>query len=290
MRQIYGTEPLVDRMIELLEQGVVGWRKPWNKQLGRPRNLLTRKCYQGCNAVYLNTASFPYPFWVTEKQAIKLNGNVRKCETPWSVFSFFQSYTKAPSGERVVEPESMIRAVTHKVYNVAQCEGLEKVVEKLIPNLAKIMEPIKSAEKVLQSMPNPPRFKTEKQQAFYQPKQDCITMPMRSCFASNSHYYSTLFHELVHASGHETRLRRSGIVKYNKFGSHDYSFEELVAEAGAAMLCNECGIDDVPLENSAAYLQGWLKVLKNDRHMLLAAIFTAQQAVKYLLQGIKPMT
>ena len=90
-------------------------------------------------------------------------------------------------------------------------------------------------------------------------------------------------HELLHATGHASRLARKGITNPSYFGSHDYSQEELVAEFGASMLCGVSGIEQKTIENSAAYIQGWLKVLKNDKKCLVLAAAQAQKAADFIL-------
>jgi antirestriction protein ArdC len=108
-------------------------------------------------------------------------------------------------------------------------------------------------------------------------------MPSRSLFSSVEEYYSTLFHELTHSTGHSSRVGREGIEQLNTFGSDSYSKEELVAEMGAPMLCGLTGLAPKTLENSAAYLQTWLSVLKSDSRMVVTAASAAQKAVDYIV-------
>jgi antirestriction protein ArdC len=101
-------------------------------------------------------------------------------------------------------------------------------------------------------------------------------------FTSPEEFYSTLFHELVHSTGHESRLKR----QFGKsFGDEQYSKEELIAEIGAAMLCSMAGIEQVTIENSAAYIGGWLKALRNDKRMIVTASTAAQKAADYILNN-----
>ena len=109
-------------------------------------------------------------------------------------------------------------------------------------------------------------------------------MPELAQFETAEGYYSTLFHELTHSTGHTSRLNREGITKLNPFGSVEYSKEELLAEMGASFLCAYAEIGNQPLnENSAAYLQGWLKVLKSDKKLIFKAAASAQKAMDYIL-------
>jgi antirestriction protein ArdC len=130
-------------------------------------------------------------------------------------------------------------------------------------------------------MPNPSGFEQDSR-AFYRPSTDTVGMPARSAFDSIEAYYSTLFHELTHSTGHPSRLAREGILKHNPFGSEDYSKEELVAEMGAAMLCGVAGIESQTLGNSASYLQSWISRLKSDSRLVVSAAVQAQKAADYI--------
>ena len=131
-------------------------------------------------------------------------------------------------------------------------------------------------------MPNPPGFEQDSR-ACYRPSIDTVGMPARSAFHSAEEYYSTLFHELTHSTGHPSRVGREGIMNHNPFGSEDYSKEELVAEMGAAMLCGVAGIESQTLDNSAAYLQTWINKLKSDSRLIVSAASQAQKAADYIL-------
>ena len=103
-------------------------------------------------------------------------------------------------------------------------------------------------------------------------------MPARELLASAEAYYATFFHELTHSTGHTSRVGRDGIMERHAFGDEDYSREELVAELGAAMLCGVTGISPAVLNNSAAYLANWIRVLKGDSKLLVSAASAAQKA------------
>lgn len=141
--------------------------------------------------------------------------------------------------------------------------------------------PIESAEEIVKGMPNPPAFEQDARAA-YIPSKDTVTMPSRTAFQSQAEYYSTLFHELVHSTGHAKRLGREGLEKLQPFGSEDYSKEELVAEMGSAMLCGVAGIDQSTLANSAAYLKTWIERLKSDSRLVVSAASAAQKAADYI--------
>ena len=119
--------------------------------------------------------------------------------------------------------------------------------------------------------------------ACYNPRSDTVTLPLQTAFQSPEEYYSTAFHELTHSTMHEDRLNRKVTGQVHTFGDEEYSKEELVAECGASFLCGHAGIVQRTIENSAAYLAGWLKALKNDRTLLIHAAAQAQKASDYIL-------
>jgi antirestriction protein ArdC len=284
---------VTDRIIAALDAGVIPWRKEWTATASGklPVNAHSGKPYRGINVLTLwceqNEKGYASNQWVTYKQAQELGGNVRKGEksTP-VVFWKFDHKTDKETGET----ESFAWARYYSVFNVAQCDGL-KTDAPAIPADGPVFTPLESAELVasryLESA-NAPRLRHGGAQAFYAVTLDYVQMPERETFHSPEAYYSTLFHELAHSTRHASRLdRRDDNESANvarAFGSEDYSKEELTAELAAAFLCAESEIaNDATLANSAAYIQGWLKALKNDRAMLVTAAQRAQRASDYIL-------
>ncbi len=135
-------------------------------------------------------------------------------------------------------------------------------------------------------MANPPRIAHDGgDRAFYQPSTDSVHMPAVHSFEGAEEYHSTLFHELSHSTGHESRLNRHGMeTGIAAFGSAVYSKEELAAEFGAAFLCAHAGIQGT-LDNSAAYIAGWAKALKADSRLVVTAASQGQKAADYILGG-----
>ena len=120
--------------------------------------------------------------------------------------------------------------------------------------------------------------------AFYRPSTDSITLPLLAQFAETAEYYGTAFHEMVHSTGHMKRLNRLDATAH--FGSEDYSKEELIAEIGSAALVNRAGLETAKsFRNSAAYVQNWLQVLKDDKRFIVSAASKADKAVSYILAG-----
>ncbi len=138
-------------------------------------------------------------------------------------------------------------------------------------------------EEIVAHMPQRPEIKHGMTRAFYSPREDCVGLPVRERFERAEGYYATLFHELVHATGHETRLNRVTLTEKAGFGSNPYCKEELIAEMGAAFLCGQAEIAERTIDNSAAYLNGWLEQLRNDKTLIVQAAAQAQKAADFIL-------
>ncbi len=132
-------------------------------------------------------------------------------------------------------------------------------------------------------MQNMPEIRHDKQKAFYVPSGDYINMPPMESFTNSESYYATLFHELVHSTGHFIRLNRREVMDLNEFGSEQYSMEELTAEIGACYLMSHTGILTSDITNTAAYIQSWLSKLRNDKRFIVYACAQAQRAVDFIL-------
>lgn len=266
-------EIVTSRILAELEKGQVPWRKPWRTL--PPANLISKKPYRGINVFLLALAGFGSQYWLTYRQAQALGGNVRKGEHGakivfWKCGRF---ETETADGETEERKSAFLRYYT--VFNLEQTEGLRALLA-LPPAF-----PIESAESIAAGMPNPPAFEQDSRAA-YIPSRDTVTMPSRTAFDSQAEYYSTLFHELTHSTGHAKRLAREGFDTPQKFGSESYSREELIAEMGSAMLCGIAGIEQATINNSAAYLQSWIKRLKADSRLVVSAASAAQKAADYI--------
>jgi len=266
-------EIITNQILAELERGCVPWRKPWRTL--PPANLVTKKPYRGINVFLLALQGYGSQFWLTFNQAKQLGGNVRKGEHGTKiVFWKFDTYEKEAEGGEIEERKfAFLRYFT--VFNLEQTEGLKALLE-LPPAF-----PIESAESLVSGMPNPPAFEQDSR-ASYIPSLDVVTMPSRKAFASQEEYYSTLFHELTHSTGHAKRLEREGFDVPQQFGSESYSKEELIAEMGSAMLCGVAGIEQSTLANSAAYLKTWIARLRADSKLVISAASAAQKAADYI--------
>ena len=273
-------EMVTNRIIELLEAGTVPWQKPWT-ETGVPMNLISKRPYRGINLWLLLSLNYERNFYLTWDQLKKVGGSVNKDEHG-HVVVFWKNVKKQQeeldtNGNAKTVP--MLRY--YKVFNIEQCRDIPK---DLIPVLIKEeLEPMEECEAIIKTMPDCPVIKHKEDKAFYHIVEDYINMPKKKSFKTMEAYYSTFFHELVHSTGAEKRLGRKTITEMNEFGSEPYSIEELIAELGSAYLNSYTGILDKGIENSVAYIQGWLAKLKNDKRFIISASGQAQKAVDFIL-------
>lgn len=284
-------ELVTKRLIERLEAGVVPWRRPWISAC----NLVSRRLYRGVNTLLLGNTRFEAPYWLTFKQALDLGGHVNKGEHGELVV-FWKVYDKQraggddcgsdePGGD---EPEVEHRFVLryYYVFNVAQCELPAGAVPAGAP-----VQAAAGADEIIAGYlaRGGPALEHAGGRACYSPKLDQVRVPGRQAFETGAGYVSTLFHELIHSTGHSTRLSRAEVVRLESgaggiFGDCDYSREELVAEIGAAMLCGVAGIEPGrEFDNSAAYLAGWLEALRDDSKAVVYAAARAQRGADFVL-------
>ncbi|MCM3089154.1 zincin-like metallopeptidase domain-containing protein [Bhargavaea ginsengi] len=264
-------EIVTAKIIEQLEKGVVPWRQPWAS--GGAVNWKTQKPYRGINTFLLEPGEY-----ATFKQIQEAGGKVKKGAESHIVV-FWKWLEK--ENEETGEPEKIPYLRYYRVFEInKQAEGLEsRRCESAFDH-----DPIEEAEEVVKGYLNGPTYSYRSGRAYYQPARDHINVPPLKDYRDAAGYYSTLFHEMVHSTGHRSRLARPGVTRQEiSFGDEVYSKEELVAEMGAAMLCGVAGIENETIENSASYLQSWLRALKEDSRLIVQAAAQAQKAADYIL-------
>jgi len=274
-----GYDQITERVVTLLEGGTVPWQKPWKTQSCWPRNYVSKKPYRGINVFLLGAMGYESPFWLTFRQASELGATVRRGEKACPVVFWKQFQIK---DEESGDPKKIPLLRLYHVFNASQCDGLKGTVGESDGFTA-----TKPAE-ILERMPLPPLIRHGMTAAYYSPTEDAIGMPAQARFHSEEGYFSTLFHELVHSTGHEKRLHRASLAPGAGFGSDPYCREELVAEMGATFLCGHAGILDRTIQNSTAYVKGWLGRLKNDKTLIVQAAAQAQRAVDFIIGGSEP--
>lgn len=285
-RDLY--QETTDAIVAAIEAGTVPWRKPWKDRIatafasdGRPRNAVSGKPYRGANVPLLDCVAmvngYDDPRWLTFKQARDLDGPVNKGEkgTLVTFWKFFKT-EDADTGKTSSIP--MLRS--YVVFNVAQCADTLKLPTVKLPNAD--VPTIERCENVIRDMPQRPGMTRNGSAAFYMPSRDHVTMPHIASFANPEDWYHVAYHELAHATGHESRLKRPGILEGAAFGSATYSLEELVAEIASAMVARATGIDP-NIEQSAAYCEGWASRLKDDPKLFIRAAGMAQKAADAIL-------
>jgi antirestriction protein ArdC len=280
-------EIVTEKIVKLLEQGIVPWRRPWTGT-GLPRNLVSKKPYRGINYFLLSASKYVSPFWLTYRQANELGGHIRKGEEStivifWKVEDLKQSSEGLDPEETGEKNRRRFVLRYYRLFNLEQCELPQAVLDKLPKIETHEHDPIEAAERIVAAMPNPPEIQYAGSKAFYSSITDRITLPPRELFSTAEEFYATLNHEESHAVGHPKRLNRTSITEAAPFGSPTYAAEELVAEMSAAYLCAEAGISPAVLENQAAYVAGWLAKVRGDRKLLIHAAAQAQKAADYIL-------
>lgn len=266
---------VTDRVIDVLEKGTVPWRQPWRADVNHPRNLEGRP-YRGVNVWLLLAQRYGSPYWLTFNQVKQRGGYVRRGEQATPVVFWKQLQVEDKDREEI-HTIPLLRY--YSVFNVEQTNG---IIAPAVPALPRV-DPIEQADAVVAAMPNPPQIRSQGDRAAYLPAWDTVSMPGLDRFESAHGYYSTLFHELGHSTGHASRLAREGIVKLAQFGSMDYGREELIAEMTAAYLCGQTGILPATIDNTAAYLDSWIRTIREDRKAVVVAAGAAQRAADYIL-------
>ncbi|MEM7625888.1 MAG: zincin-like metallopeptidase domain-containing protein [Planctomycetota bacterium] len=278
-------QSITNQIIAALEAGTVPWRHPilGSGEDAFPRNLNTGKPYSGVNVFTLAltawTQGYGSPWWLTYRQAAERGGHVRKGEK--SSLAVFWKQLKV-TDQVTGEPKNVPMLRSYRVFNAEQCEGVAYPAPEPPENMGVEVQSDERAEVLVTGFTDGPTIEHKGSRAFYHPSDDLVRLPVAKRFVSAADYYATLFHELVHATGHSSRLDRGLDQKLTPFGSPDYSKEELIAEMGAACLCAVAGIAPVTVDQHAAYIAGWLKKLRNDKRLVVSAAGAGQKAADWI--------
>lgn len=289
-------QELTEKLIELLEQGTAPWQKPWDGRVNHgarlPYNPTTDKPYRGANSLGLSATAMAHgyedPRWCTYRQAEAQGWQVRKGEKG-SMVEYWKYSEEEPvldgAGKPVLDDKGqpktrevmldkprVFRAV---VFNLAQMDGVPELSKE--PRTYE-WEPEQRAEQILQSS-GARIYHDQHDRAYYSPAMDEIHMPGKDQFASSARYYSTALHELGHWTGHESRLKREF---GGGFGSVDYAKEELRAELSSYFIADKLGIPHDPGQH-AAYVQSWVKVLKEDKNEIFRAARDAERITEFVM-------
>lgn len=274
MNKVFGI--VTEKILDALDRGVVPWARPWAAP-GAHKNLALRP-YRGVNQFLLDivaeTKGYESPYWGTFNQVKKYGGTVTKGEKGTLVIfwkPFFEEDEK--TGEQKVAGR-MLRY--YNVFNVAQTTGMDWEA----PEPVAAPDPLEEGDRIIRDMPNRPDVSIGAfDQAYYSPGADRVVLPALDQYEEAQAFYRVAFHELVHSTGHKSRLDRD---LSGKFGTGPYAGEELVAEIGAAMLCAVSGVS-AEVETSAAYVANWRQALSDDPQLIVQAAAKAQKAADYIL-------
>lgn len=284
-------EMVTNRIINKLNEGIIPWQRGWSGAIDGAYNYKTKRRYSLINQLMLDHKDG----YLTFKQIQQMGGKLRKGAMPEFVvfWKFFETEEKDEKGNVKRDKDGNAKKTTvpllryYNVFWIGDTDIERKEAEPIIHN------PISEAESIISAYvarETSLKFTNDRpsNQAYYAPLRDEVVVPMLSQFKYAEEYYSTAFHELTHSTGAEKRLNRLKVAGLAAFGSEDYSKEELVAELGAAMLVNRCGIEtEKSFRNSAAYIQSWIKALQDDQRMIVSASSKAEKAVNYILTGEK---
>ena len=264
---------ITERIMTQMQEGIIPWHKPWIS--GKAISRTTGKPYSLLNQMMLGKPGE----YLTFKQCQQEGGKVKKGEKA-SMVVFWKWVEQEDEETGEVKQVPFLRY--YNVFHIDQCEGL---TAKHMPQMPATANADQKAEAMIAEYIQRSGVRLVNQEgdrAFYAPSADCVTLPLLKQFAETAEYYSTAFHELTHSTGHASRLNRLEKVAF--FGTEAYSKEELIAEIGAAALVNAAGLETASsFRNSAAYVQNWLSVLKNDKRFIVSAAGKAEKAVNLIL-------
>ena len=288
---------VTDRIVEQMNKGIIPWHRPWTGvgvEDAGAINYVSRRPYSLINQMILGRPGE----WLTWKQIADLGGKVKKGAKAEYVV-FYTQYVIDDKNDSENQEEAAKNRIKKTIpilrfYKVFHLDDVDGIATKIVPGESPKTSPIEAAETVFDGyLSREPALKfindKPSNRAYYSPATDTVVVPMLSQFPNPVEYYSTAFHELTHSTIPENRCNRKTENQNAFFGNTEYSREELVAELGSAMLCHRTGIEvDKVFRNSVAYLQGWLKALRNDDKMIVWAATRAEKAARYILNETAP--
>jgi len=288
---------ITEQLLAELKKGNLVWRKAWRsgvvvkgKTYG-PQNYETQRPYTGGNSFFIHLQNMMngtnYKFFLTPKQIAARGGKLKKGAKPFPVSVFIKNITEKTvtrDGEKQTVEYEEKGVIWYHVYPIDLVDNLTPIVRKQLKPDTFNEVIVADAEQIITGMPVAPAIKFGGDQAYYNPAGDYVQMPLKKAFKVQQNYYSVLFHELTHSTGHKKRLNRD---LSGRFGSKNYAFEELIAEISAAFLCGVCEIEYHTINNSAAYLKSWSKTvakeISEDPNFLKRAVFKAVRAANFII-------
>jgi len=297
---------ITEKLVAQIEKsGKLPWQKPWKTsktilRSGRiinpnePMNYVSKRNYSGVNFWLLQCNEFTSNYWVTFKQMqglkgkLKVNAETGKTEQKATPVVFWDIKKIEVEKDGNKEEKTIFFLKYHSVFNFDQIDfetQPKEIIADVVKEEIKEIDPIEAIEQLISNIPNCATISNDGgNRAYYRPSTDSIHMPKRDHFTSSESYYGVKIHEIAHSTGHAKRLNRGTLTNNDGFGKEIYSKEELVAELTSSFVLGVTGISTDKTEmNSAAYLQSWIKALKNDTKMIFWASKEASKATNYIL-------
>lgn len=279
---------IANKVIKLMETEGTNWTKPWTtttRNNGQPVSIY-KQDYKGINRWHLGMTmailGYQSPVFATFNKWKEVGATIKKGEKGHEVIFFKTLKIEEQNDEGETETKNIPLLKTYRVFNADQVEGWNgNWLTDEGKEQTQDWSDVELADMIINSSGANIQHRNQ-DQAFYMPSTDQIVMPERKQFKSDSGYYGTIFHELVHWTGNKTRLDR----KFGtRFGDDNYAKEELVAELGAAMLSGIAKVDAEPRADHAQYLKGWIKGLKEQPKLIMTAASNAEKAAQFIIDS-----
>lgn len=276
---------LVEQIIENMKKGYVFTKEVWDSQLLAPHNPLSQARYQGGNRIRLISAvvrnGYQDPRWMTVKQLRDKGYYVKKGEKQTICEKWIFTEEKVvqdENGEKRKEIHILDKPIVRYfgVFNAEQVNEFPPFSkEEAFSDVMQIgKDCMKASECKIIECAQP--------EAYYSPGLDRIVLPIHQMFKSEESYIATGLHEMVHSTGHKSRLNRD---IGHSFGTPEYAKEELRAEIGSMFLKADLGISlaGEHFQDHSNYLKSWISVLENDYNELFRAAVDAEKAADRIL-------
>jgi len=268
-KDVFGV--ISEKITGQLMQGNVPWQKPWSQQ---PTNLITKKPYRGINVILLGMEEYEHNFFLSFDQVHGIGGKVKKGSKGHPVM-YWRKANDGTDGQKNGSYDY------YTVFNIAQCENIPESYLSVVSETPAHPSP----EYIIASMPNCPKIQHKELRAYYEVVDDIVHMPKKGNIKKTTEYYAMLFRQLVHSTGHDSRLGRAGLVEMHEL-SNDATFskEDLVADIGVCFLMSITGLP-IKFQNGPGYVPGWLGKFKGNKRLISIAAGEAQKAVDYILNS-----
>lgn len=264
---------ITNSVIEQLENCVIPWRMPWAEG-GFPQNLFTKRYYRSINIWLLGSRGYSQNYFLTWKQLKAVGASVKKGEKGIMVV-----YAKHLQNENNTGQEAKTVLRYYFVFNIAQIDHLPEVLT--IPYPPDTISPMSNCDEIVERMPNSPIIRTGKGAPKYDVLHDAIIIPKEDVFVSGSSYYFELFKQLIHSTGHSSRLNRKEMISSGNASKDDLMLEELTADIGASYLC---AVSHTPIvKEKELNINLWAEAMKKDSRLLMHATDQAIKAADYIL-------